>query len=566
MQDILLYYQQITPTTWIYLSSLLTISLYFKFNRVWSLRNFDLLALICFAPGLVLVDSGKKLARADIELIGYIWIFAVIGVFCLRMLLDPMMVRRPLLEPNMTLGGMTFLAASLLVFLIAKILTVGPDELGDKNLAKPASPAPAIVAKADITDLGTAADLAKSNLPEENKRPSAPPVSSAVPPTAAVESPPQQPLEKPAASSDVAAVKIPPKNDLPSQTEKSTQDIANPVGANAQGADALVTADPLAIAKSEADPYEQAKNSISEEAKLSQSGPGFWLFRVIPDIATPIFTDQSENASKSVQQQSEARNIAAARTLSIFGLLAVVAGIVVIGYQHFGNLTTGIAAALLYMLLPYSAFYILFVKHILPAAILTWAIVVYRRPLLAGLMLGMASGMVYYPIFLLPLWVSFYWQRGLWRFVGGVLASMALLMLITAFYASGVDDFSSKIRLMLGFIFPTEQPEGFWGVIELKYRVYRITILAAHIALCGSFAIWPAQKNLGTLLSCSAAVMLSTQFWAAFGGAVSMAWFLPLLLLTIFRPNLEDRIALSVLGEGKWLTRRSVPGILSQAA
>ena len=34
-----------------------------------------------------------------------------------------------------------------------------------------------------------------------------------------------------------------------------------------------------------------------------------------------------------------------------------------------------------------------------------------------------------------------------------------------------------------------------------------------------------------------------------------MAWFLPLTLLTIFRPNLEDRIALSVLGES-WFRRR----------
>ena len=34
-----------------------------------------------------------------------------------------------------------------------------------------------------------------------------------------------------------------------------------------------------------------------------------------------------------------------------------------------------------------------------------------------------------------------------------------------------------------------------------------------------------------------------------------MAWYLPLLLMTVFRPNLEDRVALTVLGEG-WFTRR----------
>jgi hypothetical protein len=29
-----------------------------------------------------------------------------------------------------------------------------------------------------------------------------------------------------------------------------------------------------------------------------------------------------------------------------------------------------------------------------------------------------------------------------------------------------------------------------------------------------------------------------------------MAWYLPLFLLTVFRPNLEDRVAASVVGEG----------------
>ena len=34
-----------------YVSSLLMIGLFFKFSRLWSLRNLDLLLLIAFAPG-----------------------------------------------------------------------------------------------------------------------------------------------------------------------------------------------------------------------------------------------------------------------------------------------------------------------------------------------------------------------------------------------------------------------------------------------------------------------------------------------------------------------------------
>jgi hypothetical protein len=95
--------------------------------------------------------------------------------------------------------------------------------------------------------------------------------------------------------------------------------------------------------------------------------------------------------------------------------------------------------------------------------------------------------------------------------------------------------------------------EGIWGLGWDPW--YRITVLAAFLALALGLALWPAQKNLGTLLSCSAAVMAAVQFWHGHGGGLHMAWYLPLLLLTIVRPNLEDRIAVSVLGEG-WFTRR----------
>ncbi|MEM8866574.1 MAG: hypothetical protein AAGF31_13605, partial [Planctomycetota bacterium] len=72
------------------------------------------------------------------------------------------------------------------------------------------------------------------------------------------------------------------------------------------------------------------------------------------------------------------------------------------------------------------------------------------------------------------------------------------------------------------------------------------------IGLSFSFILWPAQKNLGTLLSCSAALMIGTQFWHAHSGGMALAWYLPVLLLTIFRPNLEDRVAVEVVSRSRW--------------
>ena len=59
MSEFLLNYKRVDPTTWVYLSSLLSLGLFFKFNRFWSVRNLDLILLILLAPGLLLVHYGS---------------------------------------------------------------------------------------------------------------------------------------------------------------------------------------------------------------------------------------------------------------------------------------------------------------------------------------------------------------------------------------------------------------------------------------------------------------------------------------------------------------------------
>ena len=103
------------------------IALYFKFNRILSVRNLDLLGLIALAPALLMVQYGRVHANANIEHAGYIWLFAVSGLFLLRLLLDTAMVRRPLLEPNLSVGGLTFLGISLFAFLMANVIVGTPD-------------------------------------------------------------------------------------------------------------------------------------------------------------------------------------------------------------------------------------------------------------------------------------------------------------------------------------------------------------------------------------------------------------------------------------------------------
>ena len=60
MSEILFQYHKVDPTTWVYLSSLLMIGLFFKFNRFWSVRNLDLVLLILLAPGLLDGERGPR--------------------------------------------------------------------------------------------------------------------------------------------------------------------------------------------------------------------------------------------------------------------------------------------------------------------------------------------------------------------------------------------------------------------------------------------------------------------------------------------------------------------------
>ena len=116
---------------------------------------------------------------------------------------------------------------------------------------------------------------------------------------------------------------------------------------------------------------------------------------------------------------------------------------------------------------------------------------------------------------------------------------MALLVL------GGTEPFFEHLRQMFGLFLPTQDPRGVW---ELGWNpIWRLPVIVAYVILSFFFAVWPGQKNLGILISCSAALMIAAQFWHGYGGGLYMGWFLPLLLLTIFRPNLQDRIALKVI-------------------
>jgi hypothetical protein len=504
MSEILFHYQKVNPTTWVYLSSLLMIGLFFQFNRFWSVRNLDLILLILLAPGLLLVNQSREMAealqrddsatasieplenaaaRADdqpsadnppandpvaapqpalarsvtprqMAYAGYMWLFAVSLVWLVRMLLDPTMVRRPLLEPNATKGCLAFLGCSLFIFLMANVITSDPTP-DDQRAAQAGG---SLLLRQD--------HAGDRNQPEEYWR----------------------------------------------------------------------------------------------------YGPGYYFLYALPTIPTHPFV-RGAHPESALARERVAKIVA--KTMATASHLAVVAALVIIGYWHFENVKMGMGAALLYLMLPYTAQMTGHVDHVLPAALLLWAVVLYRRPALAGIFIGLAISVMYYPLFLLPLWISFYWQRGLARFLIGVISSVTIMVLSLVFVSEDSMSFWLKVQQMFALWVPkTAGLHGIWQEPWGWDSYFRLPLIVACGVLAGGMAWWPAHKNLGTLLSCSAAIMLAVQFWHGFGdgGGMYMAWYLPLLLMTVFRPNLEDRVALSVLGEGWFLRRRTRLTQLGRAA
>jgi hypothetical protein len=249
------------------------------------------------------------------------------------------------------------------------------------------------------------------------------------------------------------------------------------------------------------------------------------------------------------------------RALTVLCHLSVVLGLIFVAWRHFHDVHAGMAAATFYLLLPYPFLLLPFTNlqvgqwhHVWPMALIVWAVVAYRRPTIAGLLLGLAAGTVFFPIVLLPVWLSFYGRQGAGRCAGACVLSFAVIALLL--WSDGELTASLQYALSLSNWQPWKAPDpntpGFWTGFPWAYR---LPVFIGYMAFVLTTAFWPQPKNLGHLLALSAAVLIGIQFWYADQGGVYVFWYLPLVLLLVFRPNLVDRLAPVIHRESDWLRR-----------
>ena len=412
---------QLNDATWFVLSLLLILAVFFRFNRLWSLRNLDLLLLLSLSPGLLFLTSEHRVADSYA---GYVWLFVCSGLLLLRLFCDSRFKRRPLLEQNLNAAGLSLLCVAAFGFQVTRVVT---EPMPESTLAT-VHGAKEMINRQDTTG-------ASSEKPEEEG--SAPVVG---------------PTQKVAALSGVAA-------------------------ATAAG----------------------ARGTYAE--------------------------------------------IVAARFVACLSHLAVVVGLILLGRRHLGDVKLGVAMATLYLLMPGTALQVSNVNHILPAAFVVWALVYYNKPMIAGCLMGLACGTVFFPAFLLPLWMVFYGRQGSIRF-GLALGIIGAVLLST--FALTAADSQSFLRQFGGSIdwsvlqLQTDNPgQGFW---QSDWIAYRLPVMAGFLVMVGVLSVFPRQKNIEHLMAHSAAIVVGTQLWYPQSGGVYVLWYLPLLLTVVFRPRLTHLV------------------------
>jgi hypothetical protein len=282
-----------------------------------------------------------------------------------------------------------------------------------------------------------------------------------------------------------------------------------------------------------------------------------------PPARTPVSINQVQQQGEQLLQQQTATpgidgKFWAARILALACHLAVVLGLIFVGGWHFQDWHAGMAAATFYLLLPYTAFDITQWHHVWPMALIVWAVFAYRIPTLSGALLGLAAATTYFPLLLLPVWISFYWQRGAGRFAGmfGLTGASCLAVVVWTLWLD--DELARSVQSALSL--PDWQPwrepiSGTRGLWRDMHWAYRMPLFIAYLAMLGISGLWPLPKNLAHVLALSAAAILGVQFWYADQGGTYILWYLPLLLLLMFRPNLADRRPLPIQRETDWLGR-----------
>jgi len=229
-----------------------------------------------------------------------------------------------------------------------------------------------------------------------------------------------------------------------------------------------------------------------------------------------------------------------ARILVVVAHLVVILGLLYIGHQHFASFQLGIAMSCLYLLLPCTAANVHKLSHVLPAACLIWAIASYRKPTVAGVLLGLACGTLFFAVFLLPLWAVFYGRKGAIRFGVSVLGVVVVLATCLMMISGDADSFFNRVVTSTNWtVYRLLDDTLTVSQTSVGQLFIRIPMAAIFFVMLTAMTVLPRPRNLENLLANSTALVVAAQMWYPDDIGTYVQWYMPLFLLVVFRPRLD---------------------------
>ena len=211
-----------------------------------------------------------------------------------------------------------------------------------------------------------------------------------------------------------------------------------------------------------------------------------------------------------------------------------------------------------------------FVSHIVPAAVTLIAFRYLDRPAAAGALLAAAAAFGFYPAFIFPTWLGYYWgdsRKAAWQYVAGfgvVCLAVGVWVLMASRPADGLGLVATIVRDTLGHQTDPEvygrTPFGFWGQQTGVWR-WLIQPMAGESAMLSPFfllycafliatAIMARHAGLVGLALLTSAVALGANLWKIHATGAYLAWYYPFLLIGVLGPGMLMRRRAADAGAG----------------
>lgn len=235
----------------------------------------------------------------------------------------------------------------------------------------------------------------------------------------------------------------------------------------------------------------------------------------------------------------------------VFDLLAML-GLYCFGTKY-GDKTTGLALALAFALCPYvvgigAAGGLQWTSHIVGIAFIVFALVFVNRPIIAGLLLGLGSGMLYYPAFLFVLWLCYYTRTNGRREAVKFLTAFAsvgiacIVMIVVLVEPAGESRGLSSLGAFVNDTIYFQQfsdgygrsPFSFWGQYPNIAKWAKPTAGIAYLLFCLLIGFLPGRMNMRRLVAMTAAILVGTQFTLSHGGGTYIGFYIAPLIILLF--------------------------------